>query len=352
MAKRSTQKSFCYKVAAFPASKSDKSLQQRLTEAYGRFPKPSKRTQRLKSDDAEAQAERVVIFYRTEHKGLSCGVLQRFRPGAPALATIQSDDADNYEIRMFAPPVDKKSKKRVEFAKTLMFFGVRDNHVIVSEGIGFGTSELESHLSWLCEKHSPDENGNDDSKVFLEDNIPPHYKGRRVSGVRRVTFKTEPTVIAAGSLHHTAELSNANHEANGRPQTQFWTLSDDPLIAALVELVRRHSPTASKEQLFKLEDAFRKGDLRGELALRFVTNKQVESSPLDQVAHTLRHIEGLPYELELARGEKLPSTQTKIVRKYAITINEDVPVPDTVFSRMAQMLDDLVKGGEIVPDPS
>lgn len=348
MPKVHRSRTFRYKVAEFSNAVGKKQLQQRIKEAFTTSPKPAKRTQLMGAD--EKDPHRVVIFYRTEHKGLTCGILQRFRKGAAALATVMDDDADNYEIKQFKIQNDPKNKQTTEFAKSLMFFGIRGNHLIISEGRGFGSAELESHLTWLLSNHSPVKiDAQAGFAVALNDNIPPKYAGRSIAKTKEVRLFTEPDVVAAPAVPSNVPAQGKSE--NVLAQAQTWSLGDDPLIHAVLAMIQRKNPSITREQLFTVKDAFQRGAMRAELVFKFMGIGKAETSPLDQLARTLRHVNDVKYEIKLPHGEPLTSNQTKISRKLNIVVNEDVPDAESVFSQMASMLDDLVQAGDIVPDP-
>jgi hypothetical protein len=265
--------------------------------------------------------------------------LQRFKAGASVLAMIMSEDADNYEIRKFAPPPANK-KQRAEFVKNTVYFGISGNHVVLTQKPGFDASHLQSHLQWLLDRCIPEFTG---KVLFLKDSIPADYRKRKLSGVKLISMATNPQLRA----EEVATPSSG-------PMNQSWIIDDDPLVAAVLGMLKSHSPSEShgseRRDVLTLSDAYAKGTLRARILLEYVGGLG-ETSPLDNVAEDLLATEGLNWEMELPHHEPFRSEDAKIKRKYPVTCNDDVIEPKSAFEKMALIISELVKDAKIIPDP-
>jgi hypothetical protein len=356
----SAPRRFHYKVCQLSRVSPGVTLQWLLRNAYNAVPKPWGRVQPIvglaANSDAPAQpssggeglaaalsqptvAEKMVISLKANtHKGLTCGVLQRYEPGASVPATVITEDAENWPFRHFSPP--KAPGQTAELTKNILFFGVRDNHVILTQETGFGAQHLQQHLQWLFESFN-ESFAKKEGVVALHDNIPKSYR-RDLGAVKKLTLHTVPQVHAAppqSTLYPTAAEVD---------EPLSWIIEKDPLIEAFLKIVGQSRAHPLKNEAVMLDKAYKEGSLRASVTLHFTGNKE---SPLKQAALDVLETTGIPWEMELPRGEPLRSNTAKINRAYSVSLANRLPVPSSAFDIMATMLDDLVKQQEVAADP-
>ena len=340
------QKTFYYKVASLDPDDGTLTLQDHLQAIYKQAPKPHQRKQRIKDALGEDTKERNVIAYRTEHQDMSCGIMQHYKEGAPVLASVHSDDDDNYAMVQLPPPVQADAKKRTEFVKHLLYFAVRGNHVVYIHTRGISSEDLENHLNWLLNKFNA--NGKKAApQLALDDSVPAEYRNKALQNVRSIALYSEPEVQAIVP----AQDSKALVPQTQQTSQQTWSINDDPLIEGFLGLLRQWRPGTTKNEVFKLDDAFKKGTLRAKIVLDFVDGGKGNSSPLDPVAHNLRHVDGLKFDMTLPNKEPLKSVDTKVKRTYHVQSKDELLIPESAFTRMSGMLENLVKANDVAPDP-
>ena len=55
--------------------------------------------------------------------------------------------------------------------------------------------------------------------------------------------------------------------------------------------------------------------------------------------------------MTLPNKEPLKSVDTKIKRTYHVQSKDELLIPESAFTRMSGMLEDLVKANDVAPDP-
>lgn len=332
---KTTPRTFHYKQVALSKAGKNVNLQSLLTSVFAAQLKPRGRVQDVVITPGIAGendvTEHVVIALKFTHKKMLCGLLQRFEAGSTVPASIMSDDAENWQIRSFKPPVSKDGKERAEFLKNHLYFGVRDNHLILTQDHGFGAQQLQNHCQWLCERFVP---GFADAKAVMlfQDHIPPQYL-RDFSKVRKVKIETKPVM-------HVAEKTKKDKPIS-------WTIERDPLIEAFFDVMQKSRKNPLGKEPAELDKAYKDGSLKATITLHYMGGKE---SPLTPVAVDLLNTTGLKWQMELPKGEPLTSEKSNIHRNYNVDSQNGIAVPNSVAERMVLMLDSLVKEREIAAD--
>lgn len=335
-ARKSTPKTFHYKQVALAKAAKHVTLQGLLTDVFNVQPKPIGRVQDIVIAPGIAGEndvkEHVVIALRLTHKDMICGLLQRIEPGSSVPASIMSDEADNWQIKSYKPPVSKDGKEKAEFLKNHLYFGVRGNHVILTQENGFGSPQLQNHFQWLFDRFV---RGFSEAKalLLLQDHIPAGYE-RDFSKVRKLKIETQPAMKVA-------------EKKKKSEQPLSWVIEKDPLIDAFFDVMQKSRKNPLGKEPAELDKAYREGSLKATITLHYTGGKE---SPLSPVATDLLNTTGLKWKMELPKREPLTSEQTNIQRTYPVEIVNGIAVPGSVADRMVLMLDSLVKQREIAPD--
>lgn len=327
-----------------------KSLQDLLNESFTQYSQPSRRTQQLAAEEEGDTGEKLVVWYRSTHRGMTCGILQRFKEGAKILATKMSDDAENYELTKWELP-KLSAKERLELTNNLLYFGVHGNHVVFTQKPGFDFRSLQDHFQWLIDHRCQSTKG---AKVvvLLKDHIPADYRTGGPVGVKKITLHSEPTLKASGAP---APAASPAPGSNGGPKEQKWVIDDDPLVNAVLEMLKVHAPSNKQAQIqsdgLALADAYQQGNLRARIELEMINPKSGQASPLDLVAQEVLNTEGLKWDMVLPHKEPLASKDSKLSRAYSVRCVDDVIDPKSAFGKMVTVIEDLVKEAKIDPDP-
>jgi hypothetical protein len=101
--------------------------------------------------------------------GFQLGTLVSYSPGTNHLVLSQaaSEAGDELDVSKLGPPDGK------HFIESPLYFGVRDNHVVILQSRNLRAEALESHLNWLL-KHAGQID--DEQRIVLTDVIPEEIK--------------------------------------------------------------------------------------------------------------------------------------------------------------------------------
>jgi len=89
-----------------------------------------------------------LINHTTNHRGLLCGNLITYEHGTNKLFLTVDSSQTAFPVAQMAPP-ELPNKKRTEFLDSILYFGVKGNHVILMQSSGLKGKQLEVYLNWF-----------------------------------------------------------------------------------------------------------------------------------------------------------------------------------------------------------
>ncbi|MCO8613203.1 hypothetical protein KGP95_22280 [Burkholderia multivorans] len=148
MARKALRKQLFYKQATF-LQPSKLTLQDLLARALKKL-KVAKRQESLTEGGADVEGVSGQSWMRfinspRDYSGLNFGVLTLYSPGKHQLVidTAIDEEKDELDVSKLAPPAGK------QFPEAPLYFGVRENHVVLIQSKAQRTSDFEAHLNWL-----------------------------------------------------------------------------------------------------------------------------------------------------------------------------------------------------------
>jgi len=78
------------------------------------------------------------------------GALLIYSRGRNHSLVTEDDAADELKVEQMAPPPDRSGARR-DFVESLLFFGIKGNHVVVLQSAGLRARQFETHLNWLLQ---------------------------------------------------------------------------------------------------------------------------------------------------------------------------------------------------------
>lgn len=89
-----------------------------------------------------------LINHTTNHRGLFCGNLITYEHGTNKLFLTVDGSQTAFPVAQMAPP-ELPNKKRTEFLDSILYFGVKGNHVVLMQSSGLKGKQLELYLNWF-----------------------------------------------------------------------------------------------------------------------------------------------------------------------------------------------------------
>ena len=140
MAQTSTR-TLSYKRATFLNGTPD--LQRLLTAALRRHRTVGERMEELHPED---RTRRFINTHRSQ-LGMLFGNLLIYSPNRNQALLTVAPDAEELDVRQVAPP--EVDGQRTEFLESILYFGVRGNHVVLLQSAALRARAFEAYLNWL-----------------------------------------------------------------------------------------------------------------------------------------------------------------------------------------------------------
>ena len=139
----------------------DHDLQALLRSALRRRQAVGTRMEELHPED---QTKRFINSHRSQRRMLFGNLLVYSPDRNQALLTV-SPDASELDVQQVAPP--EINGQRTEFLESILYFGIRGNHIVILQSAALRARALETYLNWLLSQdHNPLGEGNG---LFLSD---------------------------------------------------------------------------------------------------------------------------------------------------------------------------------------
>ena len=143
-----THKKLVYREAVFSAG--DKTLQSMLEEVLSK----TTVTERKELLNKYEQTFRLINKHQTYSGMLFCQMLL-VDPGSNQPVLIYDEGKEGFQIDAVSTKelTQEKLKQNSDFVNSMLYFGVRDNEVVVMASQAITVRALEVHLAWLLRNH-------------------------------------------------------------------------------------------------------------------------------------------------------------------------------------------------------
>jgi len=336
MAADKRYKTFTYKRAS--CASGPLTLQQRLTGALNA--RRSHASDRCQSLDDHGISMRGVDEIIT-HGSMLFGTMVDFNRGSHQ-AIIGADlSQPSLSIGLIPPPAKK------EYLEKYLFFGVKDNHVILVQST-IRAKHFEAYCNWLLQLATPT-NGVY-HPTYLVDLPPEQFKDTSIKSVKSIQLTQAIEVSQA--------QAPARHATTSRPPKASRSKAKEEVVPVQVtglflDLIRQFAP--NKEKLLSsmsFEDAVKAGRVRATVLLevqgRMDTDEQ--SVPfMDEFAHALRDVdeEDLDYTIHLSDGQDIKAGAIKLKDDFLISCPDGMPRADEIRTQMATWLASSIESGRV-----
>jgi hypothetical protein len=306
-----------YKRARFIGETRGITLAQALDVAISRG-RPMDRLEKTavegeEQDPDEPDKLRVInACYRSG--SMIVGPFLDYTHGGATLVLTLDPTADELSIEELPPP-DKK-----QHVGGILYFGVRDNHVLLVQTSSLRSGHFENHLNWLLKEHT---HVLDDScRVFIED-----------EPQRQLTDKLDVDWI---ELHTPISVSKFL-ETEKTPKGPIGRLIH--AFQQEVSLRGTFYERLSPEEALRLQDV----ELSLKIKRKGRGQKRTGPSLVDEIAHTLRHIDDIDFVLQTTGGATITNKELKLAQSFPIQCKPGGQLElDAVAEAMQQYLSRLI----------
>jgi len=329
MAVENKRKQFHYRKAVF-MKPSSKTLQELLEEALEKLTPVSNRFEDLSDgmDSPDDAWKRFVNTHRSAY-GLQCGNMVLYAADQNHQVITMDDNKDELDIEAIAPPAKDDGRRR-EFLESILFYGIKDNHIILIQSMSLRARELELHINWLLKE----------AKVLAEDNIifldnyVPQVTQEKIQNANVKSVK-----VGTPLYSHIEPII----EKSGTKSTRYKASGEG------IDILKLLSPSHMSN--ISWEDIESKPNL--EVFIEITYKRQTDNSSqkiLNQISTALRNSSDDDIRIELKDGGTIVGSELKIKAYKTISSYNGLLDPNDVFSQMNYWLIDILTNGLIDAD--
>lgn len=296
------------------------SLQQALHAAL-----TARQTAKSRVEPASKTANRFrVIAQHYLCKGSLVGVFLAYEPGSKAASLINDPSAELFELEHFAaPPVPGGGQR--EWVEGLLFFLVREDHVVLIQSAAVRIEQFEHHLCWLLT--TPDSLPAD---VKLHDQPPRNVE-------RLIRESHVKSIVVDGSLMEPERAEESAREVR--------VTSGIVLGGPMLEGIKGMFDGAA-------HDLGLRGALEGSIEARLELSykRSVGESAqqlLDRLAGAFRNLDGVDTCLVLNNGDRITRDQLRLLTQRNIKTKDGALIALDAFDVMHAWLDELVNTDQL-----
>lgn len=328
-----TSKTLKYKTAVFYSDTSTRTLQEMVTAALS---KKKLAIERRQDVDASSGVVRL-INYHGPYKGMKVGELLDYTRGHSQPYTKIEKEKESLPLQAMSPP-DNDS----DFVHSIFYFGILNNHVIVSQSMSLKLRQFESYLNWLLH-----DSGQFKGEQFVSlSDQPTESDAAKILNAKGVEFSapvkfdhsksgkgdTAPTRITPPG----EEIESLRYYPKGPMWKALKAIWPDTL--GFPEGIDPDELAMNRELIVKLE-------------LKWMRPKKGQSTALiDTIAHQLRHVDDeLDYTIKTRDGGEITKDNLKLSCKASIGINSSSKLPkrEDMWPQMHTWLSSLIENKRV-----
>lgn len=325
MAQEVRQRTLQYKRATFLKA-GNFNLESMLVAAVSKLDDVNKREEKLSEG---AAAYRVVSSAKKRH-GMMTGRMLQYTPGQRQ-SLLERDDANkDYALSGALPPRGRDNKQR-EFVESILYFAVKDNHIMIIGSSVLNPRSFENHINWLLSKAG--QLKEDENSLLLAD---------------------QPTKDAERKLakYPIKSIEFGSRLRFGRPETDEPT-SKTAKIEPVGEAAEALSAYLGKWFGGKrLQEALNDENLKVTLTVKYVSHAKSEKGfeVMEQLAIAGRHFDEDDCVVRLAGGGKVKGKELKISTPIDVKVDDEgLAVEADLWPDMSSWLQGRIREG-LVPE--
>lgn len=368
MKTESRNKSIHYKLARLTGC--NYTLQQILEDVFKENGTASKAKSRLESISQDEQVFRLVN-HSTKKNRMFFGQLVVFESGKSQAFLTIDDDSEYFSIDALeasklddgeesdssggeerskgrgkeSEDQDKKIERRKEFIESMLYFGVKNNHLVVIQSIALKARDLEAHLKWLFDYHT--EKFTTKSAFILQD--------KPSNDVVKRLEKSPAKSICIGAPIETGEgqlVDSPKHVEEGEKSVTVSSANKVKYTPKGIgaDLVR----SLIDQDWFnrqELTEALDEANLKVSLEITYLrkTTKQGHKL-LDNMATALRHQHEDDVKVVLDGGGIISGRDLKLTGKLSVRLYNGIIDENDLFDKMTTWLKEKISAEEVDAD--
>jgi hypothetical protein len=297
-----------------------------LEDALNKLTPVRLRFEHLTEDSPDETWRRFVNTHRAA-MGMQFGNLVLYASEQNRAIIAIDDNADELDIEQIAPPKSNDGRRR-EFLESILYYGIKQNHVVLLQSMSLRARELELHLNWLLREANLIDK---DNAVFINNFAP------------QVT-------------HEKLEQSEVKSVQIGAPLVDYFEEVTEPLAEAK-SVTKRFRPFGEGIEILKPLLGNRIVDLSWdeldassnlEVFVEITYKRQTDPGSqklLNRLTTALRHVGDDDVRIELKDGGVIIGSDLQIKSFKNIEAYNGLLNPQDVFQKMSDwLLESLERG--------
>ena len=315
-----------YKRARF--QQSDSTIQHLLGEALDQVQLVSSRMEELNPQES---TKRFINSHRNQ-MGMLFGNLIVYSANRNQHLLAMAEDVRELDVRQMAPP--PVNGIRSEILQSILYFGIRDNHVVLLQSAGLRARGLEAYLNWLMGETTR-QLSDDDGVLLVNQETQDAQDMVRRSSVKaaRLRFPMQGRIRAGQDHERAVSVSSTLMNHNDRALTVLSGILGNSWL-----------------QEIRLEDALIESPLRVTVEVSYERRiSDTGQTLLDDLATSFRHLDEDEIEIDLKRGGKLKGTDLRIFDNVSVATHGGLVDQSDLFTKMHGWLLNLLEQGILPP---
>lgn len=323
--------------------KSQQNLQQLISAALVKHPKPGDRYEPLNAQSSEL---RCIGMHYVESNCL-CGFMTSFERGAAQPVVADDPSAASLRLGALAPPTAQKGAAQQQYVPGVLYFVVHKNHVAIVQSHSMRSGAFETHLNWLLKSRTSElpststfALSNEAQKATKEKIRKSHVKAIAI-GQPLMSQVTVPAPAAPSGQRAPAKRARSKDDVKFKP------------TGLALEVIRNFFGDEKEFEKLGLDDVF-DGNLEIWIQIRYPKRIRVRPEDsvklMDTLGVALRDVEGDQVSLELANGHKVSGNELKISGAVeAPVLRNKLPDEKQLLNAMVAWLTSQIENGVVDP---
>lgn len=302
-----------------------KSLQDCLEHALAKRTPVKLRFKDLSGDPKDEDGWQQFINTHRSALGMEFGNLVLYAHDQNKQVLALDEDADELDIRQISPPPSRDGLKN-QFLESILYYGARDNHLILLQSVAMRARDFESYLNWLFRAAGIFDESN---AVFLNNHAP--------QVTRETLDQSEVKSVRIGTSLTDATLYESPAAS---VRTKFRAFGEG------IEVLRAIMPERMKDLTWADLTASNNLEVFVEVTYKRQTDDASQTA-LNKIASALRHVSDDDIRIELKGGTTMVGSQLQVKSYINVDTYGGVVDPTDLFSKMSDFLVQLLDHGII-----
>lgn len=278
---------------------------------------------RFEELNAEEGTHRFINTHRNQF-GMTFGNMLVFSEGTNKQLVTVDKSASELDVGQIA--LSAKDGKPREFLDSILYYGIKDNHLILLQSLSLTSKQFEQHINWLL---SDTDVLDEDDGAYLND-----YPARATQ--KKIKKQHVKSVRIGTPLIEDAELGDETMQVKQSRKVRFKPKGPG------IDIVKRLLGNSEYDKL-RLDDALSDSNLEVFVEVSYSRKTSDDSQKvLDHLATSLRHIDEDDIHIELKGGSKIRGKDLKLSHRVNIETYGGLVNPTDVFHQMRDWLEMLV----------